>query len=46
MVIHGAFFINLARRTDRLEEIENEFLMKDLVVERFLAIEHINGSIG
>lgn len=44
--MQNAFFINLARRTDRLKEIENEFLIKDMVVERFPAIEHTHGSIG
>jgi glycosyl transferase, family 25 len=41
-----AFYINLDRRTDRREQIENELKDKGLHVERFCAIEHASAAIG
>jgi len=41
-----AFYINLDRRTDRRAEVEKEFADKDLVVERFPAVEYTPPTIG
>jgi len=42
----GVFYINLARRTDRREEIEQELTALDLPFERYNAVESSPGLIG
>jgi GR25 family glycosyltransferase involved in LPS biosynthesis len=44
--IDGVFYINLDKRTDRREEIENELQRMNIKGERFSAIEHVYGLIG
>jgi GR25 family glycosyltransferase involved in LPS biosynthesis len=44
--IHHMVYINLDRRTDRKEAIEDEFRRMDLTVERFPAIEKNPGMLG
>jgi GR25 family glycosyltransferase involved in LPS biosynthesis len=43
--MHG-FYINLNRRTDRRELVEEEFKRIGLEVERFPAVEYTPGAIG
>jgi glycosyl transferase family 25 len=45
-MIGGAFYINLARRTDRLAEMETELEKLGLTAERFEAIERRPGIVG
>jgi len=44
--IHGAFYINLDKRTDRRTEFTHECTRMDIHVERFKAIEDPIGFIG
>jgi len=44
--IDKIFYINLDRRTDRLEEIQEELQKLDLTAERFRAIQHEEGLVG
>lgn len=44
--IDHIFYINLAKRTDRRQEIENELNTFGLNGERFNAISHIQGIVG
>lgn len=46
--IEKILYINLQRRSDRREEIEDELKSMDLIdrAERFNAISHINGALG
>ena len=44
--IEKIYYINLDRRTDRREEIENELTSFGLCAERFSAIAHEEGIVG